>query len=188
MHQMAFYFDQTRCTGCSACRVACKDWNDIAAGPENWMRIHYTEKGVCPNVYVGYLAMPCWHCEAPVCAAACSVNAITKRDKDGIVVVDPEVCLGNAQCDEKCRKACPYDAPQFGPEPGAKMGKCNFCLDRHEAGKPPTCVEACPVRALDAGPLDEIKRNYGAIQSAVGFKYARRVKPAVTFKPKPLPE
>ena len=44
MH-IGFYFDQTRCTGCSACRVACKDWNDIPAGPENWMRVLYTEKG-----------------------------------------------------------------------------------------------------------------------------------------------
>ena len=46
--QIGFYFDQTRCTGCSACRVACKDWHDIPAGPENWMRIHYTEKGTFP--------------------------------------------------------------------------------------------------------------------------------------------
>jgi anaerobic dimethyl sulfoxide reductase subunit B (iron-sulfur subunit) len=33
--QVGFYFDQTRCIGCNACRVACKDWHDIAAGPEN---------------------------------------------------------------------------------------------------------------------------------------------------------
>ncbi|MFX1457608.1 MAG: 4Fe-4S dicluster domain-containing protein, partial [Promethearchaeota archaeon] len=39
MKQMGFYFDQTRCTGCFTCSVACKDWNDIKAGPENWMRI-----------------------------------------------------------------------------------------------------------------------------------------------------
>ena len=42
--QIGFYFDQTRCTGCSACRVACKDWNDMPAGPENWMRVLYTER------------------------------------------------------------------------------------------------------------------------------------------------
>ncbi len=185
MSQVAFYFDQSRCTGCSACRVACKDWNDIPAGPENWMRIQYTERGQCPNVFVSYLATPCWHCEDPVCAAACPVDAIFKRAEDGIVVVDRERCLGNGECDEKCRKACPYNAPQFGPEPGAKMGKCNYCIDRFEAGKLPNCVEACPVRAMDAGPLEMLKEKYGTIQNAEGFTYAKRVKPAVIFKPKP---
>jgi len=184
--QIAFYFDQTRCTGCSACRVACKDWNDIPAGPENWMRILYTEKGTCPNVHASYLAAPCWHCETPVCRDACPVDAITKSDDSGIVTVDREVCLGNAECDEKCRKACPYDAPQFGPEPGAKMGKCHYCVDRYEAGKLPNCVEACPVRALDAGPLEELRKRYGGENSAMGFKYSKRVKPSVVFKPKPF--
>jgi anaerobic dimethyl sulfoxide reductase subunit B (iron-sulfur subunit) len=37
--QLAFYFDQTRCTGCYTCVVACKDWHDIPAGPASWMLI-----------------------------------------------------------------------------------------------------------------------------------------------------
>ena len=185
MNQYGFYFDQTRCTGCSACRVACKDWNDIPAGPENWMRINYTEKGKCPDVFVSYLASPCWHCDNPLCAAACPVDAIHKREEDGIVVVDRDRCLGNSACEEKCRKACPYHAPQFGPEPGAKMGKCNLCLDRIQAGKKPICVDACPVRALDAGPLDSLEKQYGRARTAAGFTYAKRVRPAVVFKPKP---
>ena len=150
------------------------------------MRIHYTEEGVCPNVHVSYLAAPCWHCQNPVCIPACPVKAIVKREADGIVVVDADACLGNTACAEKCKKACPYDAPQFGPEPGAKMGKCNFCLERVTAGKLPTCVEACPVRALDAGPLEALEEKYGGTRTAVGFKYAKRVRPAVVFKPKPL--
>jgi len=184
MNQIGFYFDQTRCTGCSACRVACKDWNDIPAGPENWMRIRYTETGVCPEVQVSYLASPCWHCQDPVCVPACPVEAIHKRPADGIVTVDREACLGNGDCPEKCRKACLYDAPQFGPAPGAKMGKCDFCLERVAAGKLPDCVEACPVRALDAGPLEMLRAKYGDKQSAVGFKYSKRVRPAVVFKSK----
>ena len=47
--QVGFYFDQTRCTGCGACQVACKDWNDIPAGPVKWMRVLYTEKGEYPE-------------------------------------------------------------------------------------------------------------------------------------------
>lgn len=182
--QIAFYFDQTRCTGCSACRVACKDWHDIPAGPENWMRLHYTEKGTFPEVSVSYLIAPCWHCLDPVCVPACPAGAITKREKDGIVVVEPSVCLGNEACDEKCRKACPYQAPQFGPQPGARMGKCNYCLDRFEQGKLPNCIEACPVRALDAGLLQELEKRYGSVRETEGFKYSTRTRPAVVFKPK----
>jgi anaerobic dimethyl sulfoxide reductase subunit B len=133
---------------------------------------------------VSYLAAPCWHCEEPLCVPACPAKAIIKRDKDGIVVVDRKVCLGNEACDEKCRKACPYDAPQFGPDPGAKMGKCDLCLDRLQIGKRPVCVEACPVRALDAGPLAELERKYGDMKTAIGFSYAKRVHPSVVFKSK----
>jgi anaerobic dimethyl sulfoxide reductase subunit B (iron-sulfur subunit) len=112
------------------------------------------------------------------------VGALRKREEDGIVTVDREACLGNAACPEKCKKACPYDAPQFGGSPGAKMGKCDFCLARVQAGQLPDCVEACPVRALDAGPLERLRAKYGEAQTAVGFAYSRRVRPAVVFKSK----
>lgn len=182
--QIGFYFDQTRCTGCGACQVACKDWHDLAAGAEKWMRIVYTERGQCPGVFVSYLVAPCYHCVDPVCIPACPVNAISKRVDDGIVVVDKELCLGNEECDTKCLKACPYDAPQFGPDAGAKMRKCDFCLDRWVNDRLPVCVEACPTRALDAGSLEELKSKYGDIAEAEGFVYSRRAKPAIVFKPK----
>lgn len=182
--QLGFYFDQTRCTGCSACQVACKDWNDVPAGPEKWMRILYKEYGKFPNVLVSHMIGPCFHCADPVCALACPVNAITKRGEDGIVLVESRTCLGNEECDVKCFKACPYDSPQFGPEKAAKMSKCNFCVDRWTESKLPVCVESCPVRALDAGPLEEIKAKYGDAQEAEGFSYSNRAKPAVVLKPK----
>ncbi|MBA3030278.1 MAG: 4Fe-4S dicluster domain-containing protein [Desulfobacteraceae bacterium] len=182
--QTGFYFDQTRCTGCSACMVACKDWNDIAPGPEKWMRLVYTEKGQFPALFVGYLAVPCYHCISPVCVPACPVDAIQKRPEDGIVVVDQEACMGKEGCGSKCLKACPYDAPQFGPEPEAKMTKCDFCLERWMEGKLPVCVEACPTRAFDTGSWDDLKAKYGEITEAEGFTYSARTKPAVIFKPK----
>jgi anaerobic dimethyl sulfoxide reductase subunit B (iron-sulfur subunit) len=182
--QIGFYFDQTRCIGCSACRVACKDWHDIPAGPENWIRVLYTEQGKFPKPFVSYMVATCWHCLDPVCIPACPVKAIRKRDDDGIVVVDTKTCVGNKECDVKCLKACPYNAPQFGPEENAKMRKCNFCLDRFEQGKIPSCVETCPVRALDAGPLKELEQKYGTNRDAVGYKYSKRIKPAIVIKPK----
>lgn len=182
--QVGFYFDQTRCIGCTACMVACKDWHDIDAGSEFWMNLLYNEEGKTPDVFVSYLVRPCYHCEDPVCIPVCPVNAITKRKEDGIVIVDSEKCVGNEECDSKCLKACPYDAPQFGPAKGAKMRKCNFCLDRYLENKIPVCVETCRPRALYVGTLEELKKKYGDVQEADNFTYSDRTKPAIIFKPK----
>lgn len=184
MSQMGFYFDQTRCTGCYTCAVACKDWNDIDAGPVNWMRVDVLEEGTFPDVFVAYKASPCFHCAEPSCVKVCPVDAIEKRDTDGIVLVDQEKCIGKEKCDSKCLKACPWDVPQFEDEGGAKMQKCNFCIDRIEKGQQTICVEACPMYALDAGPIRELREKYGDTAEAEGFRYNKKVGPSVTFKPK----
>jgi anaerobic dimethyl sulfoxide reductase subunit B (iron-sulfur subunit) len=183
MKQYGFYFDQTRCTGCLTCIVACKDWHDVPAGPAAWRRVLTFEKGRYPDVYAAWLAVSCHHCDQPICLKACPVNAITKRAEDGIVVVNREVCLGLDKCD-RCLKACPYDAPQFGDESNAKMQKCDLCLDRFPEGKKPICVEGCPMRALDAGPLDELKAQYGGELDAEGFTRNKKIGPNIIFKPR----
>ena len=87
-----------------------------------------------------------------------------------------------------CLRVCPYDAPQFGAEKGARMQKCDFCVDRLEDNKNPICVDACIMRALDWGTMEELKAKYGDIQEAVGFTFSASAKPCIVFKPKHLPE
>lgn len=181
--QLGFYFDQTRCTGCYTCTVACKDWHDVPAGPASWMRVKTIEKGKYPNVFVAHLTNPCYHCSHPACVDACPVAAITKRSNDGIVTVDRDKCQGHDHCD-LCLQACPYEAPQFGAEPNAKMQKCDLCLDRLEEGKQPICVAGCPMRSLDAGPMPEMQAKYGKATNAEGFSYSSKLVPSVVFKPK----
>jgi len=181
---MGFYFDQTRCTGCHTCSVACKDWHDIDAGPANWMRVEVIEKGKFPDLFAAWLASPCFHCENPACVQACPEQAIRKREADGIVVVDPDKCVGSNKCPQKCLKACPWKVPQFGPEENARMQKCDFCLERLEAGKAPICVEACPMYAIEIGPLDELRNKFGKEVEAAGFRYNKRFRPSVVFRPK----
>ncbi len=96
--QIGFYFDQTRCTGCFACAIACKDWHDVPAGPAKWMRVLYSEEGKFPELFVSHLATPCYHCAEPVCAFVCPNEAITKRDEDGVVVIDREKCREEHPC------------------------------------------------------------------------------------------
>ena len=69
-----------------------------------------------------------------------------------------------------CHYACPWNAPQYYNEnfqsytqddpARPKMTKCTFCFDRISDGRRPACVAACLNRALDAGPIDELKSKY----------------------------
>jgi len=113
----------------------------------------------------------------------CPINAITKHELNGVVVIDREACLGRDNCD-MCLQACPYDAPQFGAEENAKMQKCDFCLERLADNKKPACVDACPMRALDAAPIEELRAKYGDIKETEGFTFSDEVIPSIVFKPK----
>ena len=64
------------------------------------------------------------------------------------------------------------------------MQKCDFCLDRLRRNKKPICIASCPMRALDAGPLNELKEQYGDVQEAEGFVYSKKAMPSIVFKPK----
>jgi anaerobic dimethyl sulfoxide reductase subunit B (iron-sulfur subunit) len=153
----------------------------------NWIKVTPIEKGKFPHPSLSYFVRPCFHCADPICVDACPVKAIVKRKEDGVVMVESGVCIGGDQCKFACLKACPYDAPQFGVERNPKMEKCDLCFERLSEGKKPICVESCPMRALDAGPLEEPESLYGDLKEAEGFNYSKRVKPSVVLKPKVPP-
>lgn len=181
MH-LGFYFDQSRCIGCYTCAIACKDWHNIEEGQPSWIKITTIEQGEFPRLSMSHLFTTCFHCADPLCIKACPVNAIHKRSEDGIVVVTEEACLGGEKCGFACQKACPYNIPEFGPWLDAKMQKCDLCINRWLEKKKPICVDSCPMRALDAGPLEELKAKYGNAQKADGFVYSKKVMPSVVLK------
>ncbi|HUT53690.1 MAG TPA: 4Fe-4S dicluster domain-containing protein [bacterium] len=182
MAQYGFYFDQSRCTGCFTCQVACKDWHDIEAGQVNWMKVIEIEEGQFPHPFLAYLTNTCYHCARPACMNACPANAISKRERDGVVIVDHEKCLGREECGALCHKACPWKAPQFNSHENAKMQKCDLCFERLEQGLKPICVEACPMFALDAGPMEELEEKYGKNTHAKGFNHSKKLWPSIVFK------
>jgi len=182
--QLAFYFDQSRCIGCFTCSVACKDWNDVPAGPASWRKVLTIERGEYPQPFVAFLSTSCYHCAEPPCMSVCPADAISKRSADGIVMVDRDKCIGGEKCGMLCQKVCAYDAPQFGSGTDDKMQKCDFCLERWREGKLPVCVASCPTRALDAGPLEEMEYKYGSNRIAMGFAYNSKLQPSVIFKEK----
>jgi anaerobic dimethyl sulfoxide reductase subunit B len=180
MTQYGFFFDQSRCTGCNTCTLACMQWHDIQPGSVRWMRVYQWEKGTFPNTRLHILPVPCYHCENPVCLDACSHGAIYKEKKFGAVLVDREKCAG----ERNCWKACPYGSPQFdGDEPGRKMSKCNMCIERLEQGAKPICVASCSMRALEFGPIEELAQKYGKLRMLEDMPKDSITLPAVVFKP-----
>lgn len=156
--ETGFFFDQVRCTGCFACSIACKDWNDIPAGPATWMRIQTKESGKYPKVSVSRLATSCYHCESPVCAYVCPNEAITKRDEDGIVVVDQDKCREEKTCgiitngnglygesEAPCQISCPahLNIPAYVALIGKGKFKEALDLIRQRMPLPSVCGRVC---------------------------------------------
>lgn len=160
MSQLAFYFDSTRCTGCRTCEIACKDYWDLGDDIA-YRHIYDYEEGtwdvegdvVIPTVIAYHASVACNHCDDPACIRACPTGAMHKNPDNGVVSVNPDVCIGCGYC----HMACPYNAPKVDRARGHSV-KCDFCQDRVAEGKNPICVDACPLRALAFGPVEEISQ------------------------------
>jgi tetrathionate reductase subunit B len=108
------------------------------------------ESGQFPRVKRAILPVLCNHCENPICVYVCPVRATYRRKQDGIVVVNPHLCVG---C-KICIVNCPYQMRYLDPIMRVAQ-KCNFCLHRVQADLNPACVEACPTDAMVFGDLND---------------------------------
>jgi anaerobic dimethyl sulfoxide reductase subunit B (iron-sulfur subunit) len=151
--QLGFIHHNVDCIGCRACEIACKDKNGLGPGPR-LRRVMYIEGGTFPDVFAYKVNVSCNHCAEPACLPTCPTGAIFKRKKDGVVDIDSTLCIG---C-RRCEAACPYGAPQFDVESNT-VKKCNMCVDELDSGRTPYCVQACMMRVLDIGPIDELRKG-----------------------------
>jgi anaerobic dimethyl sulfoxide reductase subunit B (iron-sulfur subunit) len=186
MKRLAFYFDSSSCSGCKTCQMACKDKNDLGAG-QVWRRVYevtggdWQQQGSAwrQDVFAYNLSMSCNHCEDPICVKNCPTHALHKR-ADGIVQIDQQLCIG---C-RYCAWVCPYGALQFNPQKGV-MGKCDFCADYIDRGKNPSCVDACPMRALDFGDYQALLDKYGPSGLIHPLPDPSITRPSLCIKPHP---
>jgi Fe-S-cluster-containing dehydrogenase component len=143
MKTYALEIDHQACWGCKTCEVACKQENRAADGVK---LISVSESG--PRMIDGRLEFVfrvnlCRHCDEPLCADACSEEAIAKRP-DGMVVLDDDLCTG---C-QSCITACPYDAIEFDNDKGIAQ-KCNLCHHRIVNSLIPACADnVCPAHCI----------------------------------------
>jgi Fe-S-cluster-containing dehydrogenase component len=195
MRQMGLVIDLDTCVGCHACAVNCKEWNTAGtAGPLPdfdpygadaagvWFnRIHSFEAGDGQMSRTVHFPKSCLHCAEPACVTVCPTGASYKRAEDGIVLVNPDTCIG---C-KLCSWACPYGAREYDYDEGI-MKKCTLCIDRiynenlEEVDRVPACVATCPASARHFGDLADPESD---VSKLVAERGGFDLMPELGYKP-----
>lgn len=174
---LGFYFDATHCIGCRTCQVACKDRHDLHSVGIRLRKVESAEAGSYPDSKIFHMSISCNHCEDPACVRSCPTTAMHKTE-EGIVVHDDSKCV---LC-KNCMSVCPYAAPQHD-EIKNMIVKCDSCKDLREAGMNPACVDSCPMRALEFGDIDELRKKHGdTVQEIPSISPAHYTHPNIAIK------
>ncbi len=147
--------DLAKCKNARKCVEQCQKNHHLPPNQE-LMKVYLMQENEDETPY--WMPKPCYHCDEPRCMEACQTGA-TYKSKDGIVLIDKELCI---EC-KNCITSCPYssrhfkrnqaqneplaDPPLTGVQStGAVMGisKCDFCESLVTQGILPYCVLACP--------------------------------------------
>ncbi len=188
--ELCTVLDLGKCIGCEACVDACRaEWQPTVPDPvkpipqpfpsrvpiEDWSSRKDVQDRLTPYnfLYVEHLELEgkvselhiprrCMHCVNPPCTSLCPFGA-SRQEKNGVVHIDQDICLGGA----KCKTVCPWHIPQRQSGVGlylnllptlagnGVMFKCHRCLPLVSQGKQPRCIEACPQKVQSIGPRQE---------------------------------
>lgn len=173
MADKAILFDTSRCTGCHACQIACKCWNNMPSptglnenkfsgthqnppdvnGTTRLIMTYTEHESTMANKRINWAfgRRACQHCTDAPCASICPAGAIYVDEASGMVTTDDSKCVA---C-QYCSTACPFDVPRYDGIQG-KVNKCTGCVDRIENGMAPACVTTCQPEALNFGDRDEM--------------------------------
>ena len=117
-------FNSQKCTGVRECEPACSQtWFKVKDAAKSSIRISAKDDG--------FSAAFCIQCGK--CIEVCPTEALT-YNKQGVVLVKKDLCVGCMSC----VGFCPYGVMYFAPEEAIAF-KCVACGQ---------CVKACPNGAL----------------------------------------
>ena len=129
---VSMLYDNTICTGCKACMMACNEANglpsDTSLSRGLWdmpADLNSKTKNIIkayrePNATAfAYVKRQCMHCLDPACVTGCPFAAL-KKDLWGAVTWQSSLCIGCRYCEV----ACPFNVPKPEEEPAARLHRC----------------------------------------------------------------
>lgn len=161
----ALLVDTTKCTGCKACQVACKQWNELPAERTEFKGSYQNPADLSASTYTivkfkevtnkdkldwFFRKHQCMQCTDAACLQVCPAQAISQNEL-GYKERDEAKCIGCGLC----VSSCPFNVPRMQENP-KKAKSCVSCRDRVIAGKPTACSKACPSGALSFGERKDL--------------------------------
>ena len=146
----AILVDITKCIGCKSCEQACKQTHGFPMDAEarlspTALTVVEGTRGSLRSAYVHALPGSSLRVGLP--------RGCFKEDRSRPGYYDGSKCIG---C-RYCLVACPFSVPRYEwTKLVPYVKKCDMCASRQANGKPPACVEACPVQASISGSRDEV--------------------------------
>lgn len=159
----------------------------------SWMQILPTSEGEYPDVRMSFMPVLCMHCDKPPCVSVCPTGATYKSEKTGIVAQIYARCIGCRYCAVACPytvKFFNWSDPKWPVEMADRLNpdvsvrskgvveKCTFCSHRltkarekaraedrslRDGDYKTACMEACPMKAIVFGDLDDPKSRVAAL-------------------------
>lgn len=149
MHAMKrIYAIESWCINCRRCEVACKTFHSTSKDTVKAFKVEHPDPQNRVRVEGAKLlsiAVNCRHCENPKCVEGCISGAMTKDPLTGVVTSNPAKCVG---C-RTCESLCPFGAVRVEEVQGKGFAyKCDLCGEVLGEAGDPSCVAACPNKAL----------------------------------------
>lgn len=173
----AMMIELDKCVGCQACVTACKERHDSGSGAERDWVYEYEHGKRASDVDITFYPGLCMQCEEHPCTEDCPTGA-TYMDRDtGIVMVNPDVCIGCGNCVSMCA----YGARKPDRSKGI-VEKCDLCASYVARGEQPACVATCLANCRHVGDLDDRHGEFVKLIERTGAEPLTT--PEVDIKPK----
>lgn len=182
------FVDTSICTGCKACQVACKEWNQLDPEPSHFKSVPGSAAPIAVNFSgnsydnTGRLSATDWrHVRfieqfnesrsegrwlfmSDSCKHCTDAGCLNACPVSAIVRTD----MGNVFIQQDtcigckyCIPACPWGVISYSEKTNT-VHKCTLCNDRIHNGLGTACAKACPTGSIQFGDVSDLKAKASA--------------------------